>query len=316
MPSASSSEVVDVVCVGELLIDFMPLQSGQRLADVDSFRRAPGGAPANVAVGIARLGGHSAFMGMIGDDPFGVFLRKTLEENGVDASPLKVTAEARTALAFVSLTAEGERDFMFYRHPSADMLFRPEDVDEATLQRCRAVHFGSISLIGEPERSATLHAVDVARRAGALVSCDPNLRLALWPDADAAQAGLRAAVAAADLVKISDDEVAFLTGSDDPVAGARGLWTDRTKVMVVTRGQAGCVVMTPTEDRPISGFSVPVVDTTGAATRSWPASCRSTWPLPPVPSTTSPLTRGSPVPSVPSPWAGTVPFRRCRPGLR
>ena len=203
-------------------------------------------------------------MGMTGDDPFGRFLELTLAEAGVDTGPLRFTREARTALAFVSLRADGERQFMFYRHPSADMLFRPEDIDEAAIRAARALHFGSISMIAEPSRRATLHAIDLARAAGCLISCDPNLRLALWPDADAAKAGLREAIAAADVVKISDDELLFLTGSTDPGAARYNLWQAHHRLMVVTLGASGCVFIAADITGMVGGFSVASVDATGA----------------------------------------------------
>src|ERR671918_2209071 len=216
--------MADVICLGEVLIDFVPTVTPTTLIEAPAFRKAPGGAPANVAVALARLHRPSAVMGMTGDDPFGHFLELTLAEAGVDTGPLRFTSEARTALAFVSLRADGERQFMFYRHPSADMLLRPEDVDEAAIRAARALHFGTISLISQPSRSATLHAIDRARAAGCLISCDPNLRLARWPDAQVARAGLLEAIAAADVVKISDDELLFLTGSTDPGAARSELW--------------------------------------------------------------------------------------------
>ena len=121
-------------------------------------------------------------MGKVGDDPFGHFLAQTLQEAGVDTSALCFSTEARTALAFVSLQADGERDFVFYRHPSADMLYRPEDVQADYIRSAQIFHCGSISLIDEPVRSATRFALDVAQQAGRLISYDPNLRLNLWPD--------------------------------------------------------------------------------------------------------------------------------------
>jgi fructokinase len=137
----------DIVCLGELLIDFVPTVTGTSLIDAPAFKKAPGGAPANVAVGVTRLGLASAFMGKVGDDPFGHFLAQTLADAGVDVAPLRFTDQARTALAFVSLRADGEREFMFYRHPSADMLLTPDEIDEAALRGAKALHFGSISLI-------------------------------------------------------------------------------------------------------------------------------------------------------------------------
>jgi fructokinase len=254
----------DVVCLGELLIDFVPTVTGTTLIDAPAFKKAPGGAPANVAVGLARLGLASAFMGKVGDDPFGHFLAQTLADAGVDVSPLRFTAQARTALAFVSLRADGEREFMFYRHPSADMLLTPDDIDEGVLNQAKALHFGSISLIGEPSRSATLHAIAIARAAGGLISCDPNLRLALWPDRAAAREGLLLAIGQAQLVKISDEELRFLTGSDDPSAARRELWHDGLELMVVTLGSAGSVYFTRDHEGVVVGYSVTAVDATGA----------------------------------------------------
>jgi fructokinase len=254
----------DVICLGELLIDFVPTVTGTSLIDAPAFRKAPGGAPANVAVGLARLGVASAFMGKVGDDPFGRFLAQTLADAGVDTGPLRFTDAARTALAFVSLRADGEREFMFYRHPSADMLFTPDEVDAPTLAAAQALHYGSISLIGEPARSATLHAIELARDAGCLISCDPNLRLALWPERTAARDGLRLAIAQAQIVKISDEELRFLAGSDDPAAVRQRLWHDRMELIVVTLGSAGCVYFTPRCEGVVVGFGVEAIDATGA----------------------------------------------------
>ncbi len=129
--------MAEIICLGELLIDFVPTVTGTSLIEAPAFKKAPGGAPANVAVGLARLGVSSAFMGKVGDDPFGQFLAETLADAGVDIGPLRFTDQARTALAFVSLRADGEREFMFYRHPSADMLFTPDEVDRARAARRR-----------------------------------------------------------------------------------------------------------------------------------------------------------------------------------
>ena len=253
-----------VICLGEVLIDFVPTVTPTTLVDAPAFKKAPGGAPANVAVGLARLGVPSAFMGKVGDDPFGHFLARTLREAGVDVGPLRFSDQARTALAFVSLRAGGEREFLFYRHPSADMLFGPDEVDTAALRAAHALHFGSISLIGEPARSATLHAIETARAAGCLISCDPNLRLALWPDHAAARDGLLFAISQAQVVKISDEELRFLTGSDDPAAARQRLWHEQLRLMVVTLGAAGCVYFTPDFEGVVVGFGVDAVDATGA----------------------------------------------------
>ncbi|MDX1993987.1 MAG: PfkB family carbohydrate kinase [bacterium] len=248
-----------VVCLGELLIDFVALESGQSVGDVSGFQKAPGGAPANVAVAVARLGHESAFLGQVGDDPFGHFLAEVLEAESVDVRGLRFSKEARTALAFVSLRADGERSFMFYRHPSADMLYRPEDVARDVLDGATIFHFGSITLIGEPSRSATLEAARHAQERGLLISYDPNLRLALWPDAEAARAGMLLGLDYAHVVKISDEELEFLTGGDLPA-----LWREQTRLIVVTRGAQGATAYTRTREVQYPGYPVQAVDTTGA----------------------------------------------------
>jgi len=210
-------------------------------------------------------------MGKVGDDAFGRFLADTLAGAGVDVGPLRFSTEARTALAFVSLRADGEREFMFYRHPSADMLFNPGEVDIGAIHRAKLLHFGSISLIGEPSRGATLYAVDTARAAGCLISYDPNLRLPnpnlrlpLWPDANAARDGMLLGLKKAHVVKLSDDESEFLTGFSDLDAACKALWHDELKLLVVTRGRAGCVYFTADFSGGVESFAVEAVDATGA----------------------------------------------------
>jgi fructokinase len=251
---------MSVVCFGELLIDFVALESGVSVGEASGFKKAPGGAPANVAVAVARLGVSSAFLGQVGDDPFGHHLAGVLKADKVDVSGLRFSTQARTALAFVALTAEGDRSFVFYRQPSADMLMRPEDVKLEVLDGGRILHFGSITLIHEPSRSATLAAIQAARAKGMLISYDPNLRLALWPNADAARAGMLEGLNFAHIVKISEEEVEFLTGANDIAP----LWRPDMQVMAVTRGEHGSSIHTRTQQVDLPGFDVATVDTTGA----------------------------------------------------
>jgi fructokinase len=251
---------MSVVSFGEVLIDFVALESGVTVGDASGFIKAPGGAPANVAVAVARLGRPAAFLGQVGDDPFGHYLVGVLRDNGVDVSGLRLSGEARTALAFVSLAGGGERSFVFYRHPSADMLMRPEDVALDVIDRYDVFHFGSITMIGEPSRTATLRAVEYALAAGKLVSYDPNLRLALWPDAAAARAGMLAGLDYAHVVKVSEEEVDFMA----PGQGVQALWRSRTRLIVVTRGADGARLYTREAEYSAPGYSVAPVDTTGA----------------------------------------------------
>jgi len=256
--------VTDVVCFGDLLIDFVPTVSGLPLAEVETFRRAPGGAAANVAVGLARLGAKSAFMGKVGDDVFGHLLADTLRDEGVDTGPLRFDARARTALAFVSLKADGERDFLFYRHPSADMLFGKAEVDRAVIASAPVFHFDSISLAAPGPRETALFAADRAKAAGKLVSFDANLRLPLWASANAARAGIRDGLARATIAKFSDDELHFMTGARDAATLRRELWHDGLRLMVLSVGKAGSILVTRDAELPVPTFTVAAVDTTGA----------------------------------------------------
>jgi fructokinase len=262
----------DVVALGELLIDFVPTVSGVTLIEAPAFKKAPGGAPANVAAGLAKLGVNAGFMGKVGDDAFGHFLAQTLQEVGVDTSALRFSSEARTALAFVSLRADGEREFMFYRHPSADMLYEPGEVDVEYIRSTKVFHYGSISLIHEPSRSATLLAVEAARASGALISYDPNLRLALWTGPRAAKEGMMLGWPLAQSIKVSEEELAFLSDRDvtsmadlsTREAAARQLWHPQLRLMVITCGKRGCSYVTPSFCGDVPGFAVHSIDTTGA----------------------------------------------------
>jgi fructokinase len=245
--------MAEAICLGELLIDFVSLKAGVRLADAPEFRRAAGGAPANVAVGLARLGVETAFVSKVGADEFGEFLRATLEREGVDTSGLITTKQAPTGLAFVSLAKDGERTFAFYRDPCADTLLAPEDLRERPWRGAQVFHYGSISLIAEPSRSATLAAIARAEERGMLISCDPNLRLPLWRSAQEARAGMKLALRYPHIVKISEEEVDFL-GS-----------VPRAPLVVVTRGaRGGTVIEAGRRLFDFPAFRVKAIDSTGA----------------------------------------------------
>lgn len=249
-----------VVTMGELLIDFVPEENGLPLAAVPAFRKVPGGAPANVAAAVAKLGGRARFVGKVGDDPFGHFLRAALEEAGVDTRALLLTPQVKTTLAFVSLRADGERDFLFYRDPGADTLLSPEELDNAWLEDAAIFHFGSVSLAAEPARSATREMARRARERGLLVSYDPNLRPALWPSAAAMREEAASAAVLADVVKVSEEELEALAGDKGPA-----FFFDRgVSLLVVTRGKVGCAYHTPHAAGAVPGFAVHAVDTTGA----------------------------------------------------
>ena len=249
-----------VVCLGEILVDFVAREAGVSVGEAASFQRVMGGAPANVAVGVSRLGRSSAFLGCVGDDPFGRFLTAELRAEGVDVAGLQTTAAARTSLAFVSLDAAGERSFVFFRQPGADMLLAAAQLDRARLSRARIFHFGSFSLSAEPAASATREALRLARAGGALISYDPNLRLHLWPDAEAARRAILPLIDQADILKLSAEELPILTADGD----ARSLWRNSLRALIVTDGGRGARLITSSGDWRAPGFRVSTVDTTGA----------------------------------------------------
>ncbi|KAF7025064.1 hypothetical protein CFC21_037307 [Triticum aestivum] len=254
-----------VVSFGEMLIDFVPTVAGVSLAEAPAFVKAPGGAPANVAIAVARLGGAAAFVGKLGDDEFGRMLAGILRDNGVDAGGVVFDSGARTALAFVTLRADGEREFMFYRNPSADMLLTADELKVDVIKRAAVFHYGSISLIAEPCRTAHLHAMKVAKEAGALLSYDPNLREALWPSLEEARTKILSIWDQADIVKVSEVELEFLTGInsvEDDVA--MKLWRPTFKLMLITLGDQGCKYYTKDFRGAVPSYKVQQVDTTGA----------------------------------------------------
>ncbi|KAI3747806.1 hypothetical protein L6452_10470 [Arctium lappa] len=255
-----------VVCFGEMLIDFVPTISGLALAEAPAFKKAPGGAPANVAVGIARLGGSSAFIGKVGEDEFGYMLADILKENNVNNEGMRFDPGARTALAFVTLKKDGEREFMFYRNPSADMLLEESELDLDLIRKAKIFHYGSISLITEPCKSAHIAATKVAKDAGVLLSYDPNLRLPLWPSAESAREGILSIWDTADIIKISEEEIAFLTNGEDPYDDnvVRKLYHPNLKLLLVTEGPDGCRYYTKEFSGRVKGLKVNPVDTTGA----------------------------------------------------
>ena len=201
--------------IGEALIDMIPSRVGCSFDEVPSFSPRTGGAPANVCAAFARLGGKSAFLSQLGDDPFGHKIARELEACGIDLSHLAFTDKANTALAFVSLEEDGSRTFSFYRKPSADLLYSPEQIDPAWFADAFALHYCSVSLVDSPMRYAHLAAISAAREAGAIVSFDPNLRFPLWPDRDMLRGTVLQFLPLSNILKISDEELEFLTGTTD-----------------------------------------------------------------------------------------------------
>ena len=252
------------VCIGELLIDFVSTAKDVGLAQCPPLIGAPGGAPANVAVGLARLGVSSGFIGKVGDDPFGSFLRSTLSQNAVDAAHLRNQRGARTTLAFVATRSDGKKDLFFYRNPGADTLLHPDDINEAYIASASVLHFGSVSLTHSPSREATLRAVEIAQAHDLLISYDPNLRLMLWDSPAEARRWIWKAMPAAAVVKLAEEEWEFITGAADLEAGSKKILDTGPRLVVVTRGDQGCYYDNGDARGYLPGFEVEAVDTLGA----------------------------------------------------
>jgi fructokinase len=256
---------VDVLCFGEALVDFFPERPGLPLEECDRYERHIGGAPANVAIGLARLGMRPGLMALVGPDAFGVFVKRKLAEEGVDVRGVGLHRTAKTGVTFVAVAADGGRSFLFFRHPSADQMIAETDVDVELVAEATVLHVGSSTLSREPARAATWAAIAEARRAGRLVSSDPNWRAHLWEDPRVATEQLAELLRAVDIVKVSDDELGPLVGVADPVAGAAALRALGATVAVVTRGARGCVFDAPAGRGELPGERPPaVVDSTGA----------------------------------------------------
>ena len=252
-----------LIAIGEALIDFIPAQTG-RLQDVTSFEPHVGGAPCNVCGAFARLGGTSAMITQLGQDGFGDKIISELKTYGVDTTMIERTSAANTSLAFVALQADGNREFSFYRKPSADMLMRPDQLRKEGFQNCGFLHFCSVSLGDFPMRQAHRQAIAMAREQGALISFDPNIRLPLWPDAQACRKAVREFLPQAEIIKISDEELEFITGTTDLRKAKAFLFTERTQLVLYTCGSRGAYALTRGAEIYEPSLSVKALDTTGA----------------------------------------------------
>jgi fructokinase len=217
-----------------------------------------------VAAAVARLGGESYFIGQVGNDPFGHYLKAVLQAEGVRTDHLRFTSRAHTALAFVSLRADGERDFLFYRDPSADQVYKPDSVKPHWFEDAPLFHCGSLLLTHPTSEAATWRALELARRAGSLVSIDANLRLSLWPGPNTAREKISRLLEGADIIKLSEEELVFLSQQPAEEVAARRLLDRGSRLVVVTRGGAGCGYYTANLTGSVSSLPVLTVDATGA----------------------------------------------------
>lgn len=253
----------DVIALGELLIDFT--MNGQSSQGNNMFEACPGGAPCNVLALLNKMGKKTAFIGKVGKDQFGTLLRNTIAEAGIDASRLAVDDKVNTTLAFVHTFPDGDREFSFYRNPGADMMLTEEEVDPEFISRARIFHFGTLSMTHDGVRTATKKAVQAAKDGGCLISFDPNLRPPLWSSLDLAKEQMEYGFSVCDILKISDNEIQFVSGKEDYDEGIAYLQEKYDiPLILLTMGKDGsrAYYKGMRVERP--GFSVQTIETTGA----------------------------------------------------
>jgi fructokinase len=253
-----------VIAIGEALIDFIPEQKGKALKDVEDFLRVPGGAPLNVVAAVCKLGGRGMMLTKLGMDAFGDKILEDAKAIGVDTSRVLRTKEANTALAFVSLREDGERDFSFYRNPSADMLLNADEINEEDFEGGDILHFCSVSLIDAPIKEAHKEAIEYAKANKCIISFDPNVRLALWDSEESCREAILEFLPYANIVKISDEELEFITGIKDEEKALKSLFIGAIEVIIYTKGSKGAQFITTNFCVESESFKVKVEDTTGA----------------------------------------------------
>lgn len=251
----------DITALGEILIDFTP--AGRDDAGDWMFARKAGGAPVNLLATVSKFGGRTAFIGKVGNDLFGRFLRSTLQQLHIADAGLRTDDRHHTTLAFVALNERGERDFSFYRHDGADVFLDKSEIDEQLIQNSAIFHFGSLSLTAEPARSATEYALAVARAAGCLITYDPNYREPLWPDRETAVRLMRRHLDKVDILKISKEELLLLFGGSGEAA-VREAMACGIRILLVTDGANGAELHMENAHLHMPAEKVHTVDTTGA----------------------------------------------------
>lgn len=248
-----------VICLGEALIDFIPADSSN-----SQFIRSPGGAPANVAVGLAKMGIDSFFAGKLGNDVMGNFLFDTLQHFGVKPDMISFTEKTKTGVVFVTNSSSGERSFDFYINPAADQMLEEADIKEDLFEQASVLHYGSISLIGESTRLATYKAVNTAKEKQMLLSFDPNVRPALWPSIEEAIRRIKDMLPKADIVKVSEEELELISGESEEEQALQQMEVYNIPVLIITKGELGSTLVTGGERWDIPVEKVDAVDTTGA----------------------------------------------------
>ncbi len=266
----SDRKLYDITAVGESLIDFVSLKSSR--PDKILLEGNPGGAPANVLACASRLGLKTAFISKLGKDAFGQFLMAELQKAGIDTNAVVFSAEHPTTIAVVTLDETGNRSFGFYRNQTSDVMLTPSEIDYSVIKQSQILHFGSVSMTTEPSRSATLAAVKYAKENGLLISYDPNLRELLWENKEEARVIILKGMEFSDFVKVSEEELQFLSEEDEISAGLEKLYhAYDLKLLAVTLGPKGCICKCKAGTFRSSAFDVECIDTTGAGDAFWGA---------------------------------------------
>lgn len=257
----------DIVALGEILIDFT--SCGKSQSGMKIFEQNPGGAPANVLVAAQNFGARTAFIGKVGKDIHGEFLKKTLEKYKIETKGLVVDENIFTTLAFVSINEKGERNFAFARKPGADTCLKKDELDIELIKNSKIFHFGSLSLTDEPAKSATIYSVKEAHKTGAIISYDPNYRALLWKDQETAIREMRSLIKYVDIIKISEEETTLLTGYENPEKAGEELLSQGVSAVFITLGAEGALLKTKKFQIKMKGKSCNVIDTTGAGDCFW-----------------------------------------------
>jgi fructokinase len=254
---------MDVVCIGVAIMDMFPSEYGKHLTEVPYFIPAPGGAPANVAVAAARLGIKSAFIGKVGEDIFGRYLAKVFESHGVNIKGMRFDKTACTTMNIHAKPDEKTTEYLFYRKPGADTLLRPDELDHDLLRMCKILHFDSLNLTHQPTRDATMEAIKIVKDNSGIISFDVNYREPVWETRQDAIDSILETIPCVDIVKLNDDELLLLTGSNDPEIVAKGLLDLGPGILLCTMGSKGSWVFTKNEAIFVKAFNVNTVDTIG-----------------------------------------------------
>jgi len=254
---------MDLTCLGIILVDMFPTEVGKRLVDVQSFSPNPGGSPANVAVAAQRMGTSTAFIGKVGEDFFGEWLKKTLDDEGVSTIGMVFDPNARTSLTFIGMPDENHAEFVFYRNPGADMLLKKEDLHIVLLEESKALHIDSLSLTNPDYYLATKTAIDIVKKKGGFISFDVNYRPTMWDSPATSITAIKEIIPLCDVVKVNEEEVVLITGKSDPIKGGKVILSKGGRLCLVTMGERGAYYITKENNGYCPAFQVNTIDAIG-----------------------------------------------------